>query len=252
MCKLFNKIFIKLKKIKFINLNLILSLNFLLLVCSLSGQSIARWGLPYIKNYYPYEYNGYSQNWDIAFDSTGILWLANGDGLMSFDGIRWHKYFLPTNDAIASIVIDNGRIYVGSKNEFGYFLISNPKTYKYVSLTDKAKNLSFSNNYFLSAAKTNYGIYLSDKYSVVRLIKDKVDVLFTNVKGDLINFNNSAFFYNPKTGLYLLSGSKLLYIKGNYPLNSQMFMFLPYANDTLLIIDATAGIYKGILDIDNI
>jgi len=31
-----------------------------------------------------------------------------------------------------------------------------------------------------------------------------------------------------------------------------MFMFLPYANDTLLIIDATAGIYKGILDIDNI
>ncbi len=252
MCKLFNKIFIKLKKIKFINLYLIISLNFLLLVCSLSGQSIARWGLPYIKNYYPYEYNGYSQNWDIAFDSTGILWLANGDGLMSFDGIRWHKYFLPTNDAIASIVIDNGRIYVGSKNEFGYFLISNPKTYKYVSLTDKAKNLSFSNNYFLSAAKTNYGIYLSDKYSVVRLIKDKVDVLFTNVKGDLINFNNSAFFYNPKTGLYLLSGSKLLYIKGNYPLNSQMFMFLPYANDTLLIIDATAGIYKGILDIDNI
>jgi hypothetical protein len=194
MCKIFNKTLIKLKKIKFINLFLIISLSFLMLSSSLYSQSIARWGLPYIKNYYPYEYNGYSQNWDIAFDSTGILWLANGDGLMSFDGINWHKYFLPTNDAIASIVIDNDRIYVGSKNEFGYFLISNPKTYEYVSLTNKAKNLSFSNNYFLSTAKTNYGIYLSDNNSVVRLINDKVDVLFTNVKGNLINFNNLAFF----------------------------------------------------------
>lgn len=239
-------------KIKFINLHLILSLVFLLLISTLSGQSVARWGLPYIKNYYPYEYNGYSQNWDIAFDSTGVLWLANGDGLMSFDGIRWNKYFLPNNDAIASIVIDDDRIYVGSKNEFGYFMISNPSSYKYVSLTASAKNLSFSNNYFLSAAKTNYGVYLSDNYSVIRLIKDKVDVLFTNVRGYLINFNNSAFFYNPKTGLYLLSGSKLLYIKGSYPLNSQMTAFLPYNEDTILIIDAKAGIYKGVLNLDNL
>lgn len=77
------------KDIKYI----IISLLLLFLGVLLYSQSIVRWGLPYVKNYYPYEYNGYSQNWDICFDSTGVLWLANGDGLISFDGLNWRKYF---------------------------------------------------------------------------------------------------------------------------------------------------------------
>ncbi len=236
------------KDIKYI----IISLLLLFLGVLLYSQSIVRWGLPYVKNYYPYEYNGYSQNWDICFDSTGVLWLANGDGLISFDGLNWRKYFLPSYDAVACISIINNRIYIGSKNEFGYFNISSPSEYKYVSLTNKAMNLSLSNNYFFYSAKTDYGVYMSDGNSVVRIHNDNVDVLFTNVKGNLISFNNLAFFYNSATGLYLLSGSKSLYIKGSYPLNSNISMFLPYTDDTLLIIDNKTGIYKGCLNLQNI
>src|SRR5436190_20056606 len=79
-------------------------------------------GMPMVVNYPKLVYNAGSQNWGIAQDKNGIMYFANNDGLLSFDGNFWRKYFLPNKTKVRSIAIDvHNRIYVGGQSEFGYF-----------------------------------------------------------------------------------------------------------------------------------
>src|SRR6266542_6341170 len=79
-------------------------------------------GIPIIVNYPKQVYSAGSQNWGIAQDKKGIIYFANNDGLLTFDGNFWRKYFLPNKTKVRSIAIDkNNRIYVVGQSEIVYF-----------------------------------------------------------------------------------------------------------------------------------
>jgi ligand-binding sensor domain-containing protein/DNA-binding CsgD family transcriptional regulator len=79
-------------------------------------------GIPHIINYNKEEYGAGSQNWNITQDKTGIMYFANNDGLLSFDGTFWHLYKLPNKTIVRSVAVsDDNRIYVGGQGEIGYF-----------------------------------------------------------------------------------------------------------------------------------
>jgi ligand-binding sensor domain-containing protein/DNA-binding CsgD family transcriptional regulator len=84
------------------------------------GQSTI--GLPAIRNYTNIDYHASIEIWDIHQDKRGLLYFANDDGLLTFDGAYWKIYTLPNKAAIKSLAIDDsGRIYVGGQDEVGYF-----------------------------------------------------------------------------------------------------------------------------------
>ena len=62
-------------------------------------------GLPDIINYSKQAYAAGLQSWDIRQDSRGILYLANNDGVLSFDGKYWNLYPLPNRTIVRSIEI---------------------------------------------------------------------------------------------------------------------------------------------------
>ena len=79
-------------------------------------------GLPAIKNYKNIGYHAGTEIWDVAQDKTGILYFANSDGLLAFDGSYWKLFPMPNQSAIRSMAIDStGKIYVGGQDELGYF-----------------------------------------------------------------------------------------------------------------------------------
>jgi len=63
--------------------------------------------------------------YDIAFEASGKVWLAAGDGLRSFDGYRWRSYGpnegLPSRFIRAVLVTRNGELWVGSDAGAGVF-----------------------------------------------------------------------------------------------------------------------------------
>ena len=64
---------------------------------------------------------GNPQNFAVAQDSTGIVYVANGSGVLEFDGERWQLITMPNQDTARSLAIDaNDRVYVGGFNAFGY------------------------------------------------------------------------------------------------------------------------------------
>ncbi|MDB5200814.1 MAG: transcriptional regulator [Ferruginibacter sp.] len=94
-------------------------LSFLFILPSLAQNTI---GLPLIINFNKTDFHGGVQTWDIRQDSKGLMYFANNDGLITYDGSYWKVYSIPNKTILRSIAIDkNDRIYVGAQNEFGYF-----------------------------------------------------------------------------------------------------------------------------------
>ena len=78
-------------------------------------------GIPFIKNYKAKEYKGKTQNYAIIEDDRGLIYVANGKGLLEYDGKEWRNIDLGITSAVISFAKDaNGRIYIGCVNDFGY------------------------------------------------------------------------------------------------------------------------------------
>jgi ligand-binding sensor domain-containing protein len=102
-------------------------------ICTSFAQTTL--GTPAIKNYTHDDYNAGSEIWDIKQDKNGILYFANDEGLLTFDGSYWKTYPLPNKSAIKSVAIDPaGRIYVGGQDEVGYFFPNDAGILKFHSL----------------------------------------------------------------------------------------------------------------------
>ena len=78
------------------------------------------------EHYAPEVYDQYPQNWATAQDDRGIVYVANRDGLIEYDGATWR--FIPVLDDDTTRVgttvrsVDagaDGVVYVGTENDFG-------------------------------------------------------------------------------------------------------------------------------------
>jgi hypothetical protein len=78
---------------------------FFLLICVSTAFGQNPIGLPVISNYSRSDYNVGLQNRNIAQDKNGILYFANSEGLLSFDGTNWRLYPLPNKTIISSVSI---------------------------------------------------------------------------------------------------------------------------------------------------
>ncbi|MEZ4777455.1 MAG: two-component regulator propeller domain-containing protein [Bacteroidia bacterium] len=79
-------------------------------------------GTPFIINHLKDEYKAATQNWYIDQSPSGIMYFANNEGLLSYDGTRWMCVPLPNRTIVRSIAIDSsGNIYVGGQDEMGVF-----------------------------------------------------------------------------------------------------------------------------------
>ena len=79
-------------------------------------------GTPPIWNFPKKVYKAGTQNWDAAQDRRGVMYWANNQGLLQFDGSTWQCLPVTNNTIVRSVAIDTvGRIFVGAQSELGYF-----------------------------------------------------------------------------------------------------------------------------------
>jgi len=78
-------------------------------------------GQPFVQNYSKNTYNAGTQNWSIKQSEQGLIYIANNDGLLEYDGSNWKTYKLPGQTICRSVFVDGKRVYVGGQGEFGFF-----------------------------------------------------------------------------------------------------------------------------------
>ncbi|MDD3876455.1 MAG: adenylate/guanylate cyclase domain-containing protein [Bacteroidales bacterium] len=198
-------------------------LLFLLVLLFLNSRadslSLYEVGTPFIRNYPPREYKGFSQNWSIVQDVRGVMYFANGDGVLEYDGVEWRMIRIADNYMVTALAIDSGNvIYVGSINEFGFLAPDIKGIMRYNSLSQdlspEEQNFGFINKFVVSNKNE---IFFSSSEGIFKILFDsdnKVSVdKLDNVDG-LFNVDNKLYCYNFDTGLNLYYNDSIIQLNG--------------------------------------
>ena len=93
-------------------------------------------GRPLINNYSYQEYGAGPVNWWATEDSDGIMYFANGAGVLQYDGVNWNT--IPMKVSARCLTKDkDGTIYVGGEGEIGYLKADQTGKFEFISLIDK-------------------------------------------------------------------------------------------------------------------
>ncbi|MFJ1473316.1 triple tyrosine motif-containing protein [Capnocytophaga cynodegmi] len=156
--------------------------------------------LPFISpvhNFSQKEYNAGTQNWGISQDKYGIIYIANNQGLLTFDGNLWELHLLPNKRIVRSVFIDDNRIYVGSFEEFGYFQRSEKNELIYKSLKNKIPDYKFQND------------------EIWRIFKHQNNIYFQTFSSYFVFDGQNVKNFNPKPAPFgLYSSEKSIYMQG--------------------------------------
>ena len=153
-------------------------------------------GIPPMSHFPKKVYAAGTQNWDAAQDSRGVMYWANNEGLLTYNGSTWSIFPVPNNTIIRSIAIDQqDRIFVGAQSELGYFSPTSTGRLIYTSLVNllPEQDRSFEDVWDIVLSghevyfRTNHAIFVYDgaqikvhrayaQYFAMFAYKDKVYV----------------------------------------------------------------------------
>ncbi len=202
-------------------------------------------GFPDVLNFYKGTYNAGLQNWDIKQDNNGIVYIANNDGLLSFDGRYWNLYPLPNRTNVRSVEIsEDNRIYVGGQDEFGYFTPSGNGSLIYKSLTGliPEKDRSFADVWDI--AVFNEEVFFRTSNRIFRIHKDKVTVYYAQYGWTCIAACNGRLFaHDVKLGLLSFDNNLWRSVPSRGLENVEVTSILPLKNDSVLITTLKNGLF---------
>lgn len=181
---------------------------FLCICFSLQGQHM------FVRDFTQEIYNA-GQNYQIIQDKHGVIYLANSDGVLTYDGAEWDLLYLPGNLDVNSLAIgSNGEIYIGTTGELGYFLKDATGNYRYNSLLNQLekknqkpgiihKIVVFNNSVFFCDEQRIY-IYRGGNFKVLNIKTSLFKSLFVVDSHLYISSQDDKFYEYSESGLRLI------------------------------------------------
>ena len=112
----------------------------LLTICLALGANaqINKYGNPFITCYPSEVYNGEEQNWAVVQDNRGFIYVANYQAVLEYDGTTWRSIEIPNTSYVYSLALgEDGFLYVGATNQFGYIAPDSIGNLTYNSLSEQ-------------------------------------------------------------------------------------------------------------------
>jgi ligand-binding sensor domain-containing protein/DNA-binding CsgD family transcriptional regulator len=204
-------------------------------------------GLPDVINYSKQSYSAGLQNWDIKQDKNGIIYIANNEGLLSFDGKYWNLYPLPNKTIVRSVEIGlDHHIYIGGQDELGYFAPAQNGKLQYHSLTHliPAKDKSFSDVWDI--VSVNKDVFFRSSTKIFRFNNDEVATFNAVSEWSFLGFcNGHLYAHDYEAGLMQFENDvwKPLNIKNELPVNDPVTGILPIVKDSIVITTLKNGLF---------
>lgn len=180
--------------------NLYLTVILIFISTHLTGQQL----VPPIHNHTSVEYDGASQNWGIDVDNRGIIYAANNQGLLSFDGQQWELFPLNNSSVIRSVLSHQDRIYTGSYQEFGYWKRDSTGKMHYTTLMPLLKDPMESEE-FWEIIPYKDGIYFRSFGAIYEYKNDKIRVVKNIGVNEMAIYNDRLLIAVPRQGLHYLN-----------------------------------------------
>jgi ligand-binding sensor domain-containing protein len=221
---------------------------FLIAVISFLNQAQSQTlrNVPFIRNFSKQMYTGGTQTWDICESENGLIFFANNDGLLVFDGYQFSKYNLPMRTIVRSLCYDSvtKRIYAGGQNEIGYFQLANRGSIKFHSLSGLMPNQFKGFEDVWSIKKHKGKIY----FQTSRQVFSYDGMSIKPIKSSEVNLQS---LYTINDNLLLTDESGSIFKLSEYAFVPQLLQsklsisaLLPYSANELLVVTYKSGIYK--------
>ena len=93
------------------------------IILLLSLTALAQ-GLPFIRHFNTDDYKAHAMNFDLEIDKNGIVYVANFEGLLYYDNVRWRKLHTPGLSRLTVVFCDSkGNLWTGGYNFFGKVVV---------------------------------------------------------------------------------------------------------------------------------
>ena len=206
-------------------------------------------GSPLIRNYTTEEYNGTDQVWAIGQDHRGVMYFGEGKGLLEYDGTNWRTYQVANASIVRSLAIsDDGVIYVGANNEFGYF---KPNAYGLLTYYSLNKYLPQNVENYQNVWKTyitSEGVYYISRNYVFWWDYNKLEVIPVLLQAMFaFEVDGNVYIKDDNRGVLKLEGSKLISLPNCDDVNTYKagyFEINSYETGQLLMAFSNKGFYK--------
>lgn len=199
-----------------------------------------------VTHYTRSEYAAGSQNWSIDMDKTGFVYAANNNGMMVYDGVSWKLYSIPAQTIVRSVsAADNGRIYIGSYEEFGYWQKDTRQQMIYHSLKPLLKDAKLHNTEIWKIVQANNKVYFQG-FSALLVYDQKTvkSIALPRSIVFLLKAGNNLFVQAVQGNLYEIVDDKLVNIdKNNILVNAEVKTILPFGNGSYLIGTSASGLF---------
>lgn len=223
-------------------------LSYIYLIISNFSIKTSAAELPPIINYSSTIYRAHDQNWGIELNGRQIMYSANSDGLLEYDGANWRLYPFPNGQIVRSVLCDSsdgGRVYSGGFGEFGYWENTSTGKMVYHSISKFLKMKSIQTEEIWHILKTPEAIYFQSFSYIFRY--DGHSVREIRAPGNFMYLryvNGKLLIQLIKKGLYELQGNRFKLLKGTELLHgSNVSSILPIDKEKLLIATEKNGIF---------
>jgi len=211
------------------------------------NPGIRKKGLPLMKSYALANFPILSHNYQFVQDSRGIIFIANNQGLIEFDGINWRQHQTPEQTSLKTLACVKDRIYVGGNGELGYFIPDKQANFTFISLAKQAKRVKLPLPIFTKIITTSSQvIFFSAKgLYIYHLANQKFDYLAPHTRFlSIFQASQRVFVQEDGKGLFLLEQNKLSFVKNSEVVASKKIQcFLPYAQGKFLVGTQYNGLY---------
>lgn len=213
-------------------------------------------GKAVLRNYPVSSYRAGTQNWAVAQDHRGVMYIGNNEGVLEYDAATWRLIPVSNRSAVRSLAVDAaGTVYVGAVGEFGYLAADSSGRLIYRSLT---QSLDPESRNFADVWTTHVHrdtVYFQTRTATYGFRNGDVEVWHT---GDSYHrgfrIDDHYFLRQDGVGLSRLGDDGVVPVSGGAAFADRYISaMLPFDDNTILVGTRKNGLFvipRPVVDVD--
>jgi DNA-binding CsgD family transcriptional regulator len=220
---------------------------FLFLLPALFGYLCAAQELPPIQNFTPLDYHAGNQNWAIAQSQDKVMYIANNEGLIVFNGAFWKRYPSPNGSIMRSVLVNDEKIYTGCYMEFGFWQTNKFGLLTYTSLSDQLQlNLLEDEEFWNIIALEGFTIFQSlSRIYIYNEGKGSVEVIESSeVIRKLFKVGGHIYFQRMNKGIYQIENGHDILLSDQAEIKNTEVINIFEVQDELVLLTRDKGFFS--------
>ena len=179
-----------------------------------------------------------NESWAIVQNKKGLVYAANHNGILEFDGYTWRVLEIDgVNSAFSLDIDENDLIYIGAKSDFGFLAPGASGGLEYVSLLPHVPEAHRDFLDVWGTHVTSHGVYFQEWKRIFRWDGKTVKVWESDQRlHTSFEVYDRFFVKQDSTGLLELVGDELRLVPGGEQFaNTRIFMMESFPDGSILL-----------------